>query len=205
MNLYAYWLKTASPKTALWCLLCGLLASCSVSAPRQIDNICVIFEEKSRWYKQAARASKRWNVPIAVNMAIMKQESRFVSKAKPARSRILWLFPGPRKSNAYGYSQAKKETWNWYKREANHRGADRNDFDDAIDFIAWYNHISVKKIGIRSHDAFSLYLAYHEGHTGFKRRTYYKKAWLKKIAGQVQATANAYSTQLKKCEKKLAR
>ena len=188
------------------CLLLSLvlaLASCAGSPPVRLDNACDIFDEKNGWYKQALKASKRWGIPIAVNMAIMHQESRFVSKAKPPRTKILWVIPGPRKSSAYGYAQAKDETWKWYKKSSGHRGADRNDFDDAIDFIAWYNQISVKKLGLRSSDAYSLYLAYHEGHGGFQRGTYKNKVWLLEVAKKVRARALNYDAQLQKCQKRL--
>lgn len=180
-----------------------LLGSCASSPPKKLDNLCDIFDEKDGWYKDAKKATKRWGVPIAVNMAFMHQESRFVAKAKPPRKKILGFIPGPRKSSAYGYSQAKKETWKWYKKESGHRGADRNDFDDAIDFVAWYNHITSKKLGVAKNNAYSLYLAYHEGHGGFKRGTYKKKQWLVNVASKVNQRAKRYDAQLQKCEKRL--
>lgn len=189
-------------------LVLGLLSTvfltgCVSTPPKHTSNICHIFDEKNGWYKDAKKASKRWGVPIATNMAIMHQESRFVAKAKPPRTKILWIFPGPRKSSAYGYSQAKKATWKWYKKDAPHWGADRNDFDDAIDFVAWYNHTSVKRSKISASDTYNLYLAYHEGHGGFNRGTYRNKAWLKKVAQKVASRANTYHAQLNKCEKRL--
>ena len=178
---------------------------CATSPPKNKDDLCKIFEEKRGWYKDASKASKKWGIPIATNMAIMHQESRFVAKAKPPRTRILWIFPGPRKSSAYGYSQAKKDTWEWYQKSSGHWGADRDDFDDAIDFVAWYNHITVKKNKVKPTDTYALYLAYHEGHGGFARRTFDKKAWLKKVATKVSSRARRYQDQLKSCEKKLQR
>lgn len=189
---------------ALLILVCFALSACTSSPPQNTDNICYIFDEKNGWYKEAKQASKRWGIPISVNMAFVHQESRFISKAKPPRTKILWVFPGPRKSSAYGYSQAKDETWGWYKKTAPHRGADRNDFDDAIDFVAWYNSVSAKKLNIKPSDAYSLYLAYHEGMGGFKRRTFDSKPWLKKVAGKVSWRASQYQKQLSSCEKRLA-
>ncbi len=189
---------------------CGLvlvlsfcLASCVSAPPKRLDNLCSIFDEKNGWYDDAKKASKRWGVPIAVNMAFMHQESRFVAKAKPPRRWFLGFIPGPRKSSAYGYSQAKKDTWQWYKEKSGHRGADRNDFDDAIDFVAWYNAQSVKRLKLKQNDAYHLYLAYHEGQGGFERRTYRKKTWLKNVAKKVSARARTYSAQLKQCEDRL--
>jgi len=56
---------------------------------------------------------------------------------------------------------------------------------------------------VKLNDTYNLYLAYHEGHGGFKRRTYNKKGWLKSVASKVARRANNYSTQLQKCEKRL--
>ncbi len=181
----------------------SLLAGCVSSPPKHQDNLCHIFDEKNGWYKDAKKASKRWGVPIATNMAIMHQESRFHSKAKPPRKKYLGFIPGPRKSDAYGYSQAKDDTWDWYKKKSGHRGADRDDFDDAIDFIAWYNSISVKQNRIAANDTYRLYLAYHEGHGGYSRGTYKKKKWLTDVAKKVDRRAKSYHTQLKKCENRL--
>lgn len=187
------------------CLItvCVVLAACVSSTPKHLDNICHIFDEKSGWYKDARKASKKWGVPIATNMAFMHQESRFVAKAKPPRKKILGFIPGPRKSSAYGYSQAKDETWKWYKKSSGHRGADRNDFDDAIDFVSWYNHISAKKLKISSSNTYALYLAYHEGHGGYSRGTYKSKKWLTGVATKVDQRAKRYKAQLKKCESRL--
>ncbi len=184
-------------------LLALLVSSCTSMPPKHLDNLCHIFEEKSGWYKDAKKASKRWGVPIAVNMAFMHQESRFVAKANPPRKKILGFIPGPRKSSSYGYSQAKKDTWKWYKKSSGHNGADRDDFDDAIDFVAWYNHISVDKLKLSPTNAYGLYLAYHEGHGGYKRKTYKNKAWLTQVANKVQRRASMYQTQLSKCEDRL--
>lgn len=189
-------------KLSLLCVVV-LLSACVSTPPKHTDNICHIFDEKDGWYKKAKKATKRWGVPIAVNMAIIYQESRFQSKAKPPRTKILWIIPGPRRSSAYGYSQAKKETWRWYKKESGNGWADRDDFADAIDFVSWYNHISSGRLKIAKSDAYSLYLAYHEGQGGYARRTWKNKGWLKNIASKVSARANRYQQQLNKCEDRL--
>ncbi len=179
------------------------LSGCTTSPPRQVGNVCSIFEEKSRWYKKAQKAEKRWKSPIPTLMAVMHQESRFRAKAKPPRTKILWIFPGPRKSDAYGYPQAKDSTWNWYKKSTGRGGADRDDFGDAIDFIGWYNAQTHKKNRVKIDDTYNLYLAYHEGHGGFQRGSYKKKGWLKNIASKVSRQAGTYKRQLQGCEKRL--
>ncbi|WP_096085970.1 hypothetical protein [Agaribacterium haliotis] len=194
---------SSSVKKILAVAVFASLGACVTSPPKNVDNICDIFDEKDGWYDDAKKASKRWGTPIAVNMAFIHQESRFVAKAKPPRKKYLGFIPGPRKSSSYGYSQAKDETWDWYKDKAPHWGADREDFDDAIDFIAWYNYLSHKKLGIAQNDAYRLYLAYHEGMGGYSRGTYKKKGWLTGVARKVQTRASKYQTQLNKCEKRL--
>ena len=180
-----------------------VLAGCTTSQPQDVNNVCAIFQEKGGWYDDAADARDDWGSPIPVMMAIMHQESRFKAKAKPPRKKIFGFIPGPRPSNAYGYSQALKSTWKSYKRSAGNYGADRDDFGDAIDFIGWYNYQSHKRSGISRKDAYRLYLAYHEGHGGYNRRTYKKKQWLIEVARKVQRRANTYQQQLVGCEEDL--
>ncbi len=185
----------------LACLV--LLTGCTASTPRNVDNLCEIFREKDDWYDEAAGARDKWGSPIPVMMAIMHQESRFIADAKPPRKKYLGFIPGPRPSNAYGYTQALKSTWGEYKRDAGGFGSDRDEFDDAIDFIGWYNYQSWKRSGIARSDPYRLYLAYHEGHGGYNRGSYRSKQWLLAVAGKVQARSNRYAGQLASCEQEL--
>ena len=201
-------LKARFKYSAPWMFLLSLsivllLPSCVTKPPQEMDNLCSIFFEKRGWYKSAKKAEDRWGSPIPVLMAFVHQESRYTAKAKPPRRKILWVIPGPRLSTAYGYSQAKQSTWDWYRDKTGNRGADRDDFADAVDFIGWYNAQSAKTNGIALNDAYRLYLAYHEGHGGYSRRTYDDKAWLKNTANKVASLSNRYSTQLTGCQKKL--
>lgn len=179
------------------------VTACSSAPPKRTDNVCSIFQEKDDWYHDAAEARDEWGSPIGVMMAIIHQESRFVAKAKPPRKKILGFIPGFRPSSSYGYSQAKKATWDEYKRSAGRYGADRDDFADAIHFVGWYNTQSERRSGIAKNDPYRLYLAYHEGHGGFNRATYKKKAWLLKVATKVKNNANRYESQLRGCEAQL--
>lgn len=180
-----------------------LLTSCISSPPKHPDNICSIFKEKRSWYKQAKKAAQRWNSSVATIMAIMHQESRFVGDAKPPRRKILWVIPGPRLSDAYGYAQAKDDTWDWYLRSTGRWGANRRDFGDAADFVGWYNNQSRVRNRIASNDVYGLYLAYHEGHGGYTRRTYNKRPWLLGVARKVQQRSARYQQQLIGCEAEL--
>ncbi len=190
-----------------WLLLTMLLlmAGCTTSPPSDVNDLCSIFSEKKGWYKDADKARDKWGSPIPVMMAIMHQESRFKAKAKPPRKKILGVIPGPRPSSSYGYTQALKETWAVYERSAGNYGADRDDFGDSIDFIGWYNHQSYKKSGIKKTDPYHLYLAYHEGWTGFNKRTFKKKQWLKDVSKKVSRQSSRYTTQLNSCESKFKR
>jgi hypothetical protein len=164
-----------------------------------------MFDEKDDWYDDVSDASEEWNVPVQDIMAIMHQESKFVADAKPPRRKILWFIPGPRLSSAYGYPQAKDETWETYERATGSYGADRDDFEDAADFVGWYTNTSYKRCGISRGDTYSSYLAYHEGHGGFNRGTYKSKKWLKEVAAKVQRRADTYKQQLQDCEKRFKR
>lgn len=184
-------------------LLLGLLVGCTTSQPNDVNNICSIFFEKDDWYEDAADARDEWGSPIPVMMAIMHQESKFKAKARPPRKKILGFIPGPRPSDAYGYSQALDSTWESYERSAGRYGADRDDFADAIDFIGWYNYQSHKRSGISRQDTYALYLAYHEGQGGYNRGSYHKKKWLMSVARKVERRASSYQNQLVGCEEKL--
>lgn len=181
------------------------LTGCSTTPPKNQDDLCEIFREKDGWYGDANDARGNWYSPIPTMMAIMHQESRFKQKAKPPRTKLFGFIPWFRPSSAYGYSQAKDETWDWYIKSSGNYGADRDDFADAIDFVGWYNSISRKKSNIKLGDTYHLYLAYHEGHGGFNRRTFNKKPWLKGVAKKVSARAWRYKKQLNSCEKELQR
>lgn len=186
----------------LFCLLASALVftGCATLPPNNIDNICKIFEEKDDWYEEAKAASERWNVPIPAMMSVMRQESAFVATARPPRRWILWIIPGPRPSSAYGYAQVKDGTWYDYEKATGNRFADRDDFEDAIDFIGWYFDGSARTLGISKSNVYGQYLAYHEGRGGFKRKTYKKKKWLIRVANKVDRTAKKFTKQLKKCE-----
>jgi hypothetical protein len=179
------------------------LAACSSAPPSNISDSCEIFREKDDWYDDAKDSYERWGVPIHVQLAIIHQESRFQYDAKTEMQYVLWIIPIGRKSSAYGYAQAKDSTWDWYLESTDNRGADRDDFDDAVDFIGWYGRLSYDMLKISKWDAYNQYLAYHEGHTGYRRQSYAKKPWLIKVAKKVDKLAKTYHAQLSRCEDEL--
>ncbi len=167
--------------------------------PSNPENLCDIFLENEDWYEAALKAESRWGVKASILMAIMRQESGFVADARPPRKKCLWIFPGPRPSSSYGYAQATASSWEDYISHTRNYGADRDDFKDAVDFIGWYCHMSHVRCGIKKTDAYSLYLAYHEGHGGYNKGSYKGKEWLKKSAQDVARRAKKYESQLKDC------
>lgn len=183
----------------------ALLVTGCASPPGNTSNICSVFEDRRNWFNAAKDAEERWSVPIPVTMAFIQQESGFRSRARPPRTRILWVIPGPRPSDAFGYAQALESTWSDYQRATGNRSAERADFADAVDFIGWYNNLSYRENNIERNDAYSLYLAYHEGNTGFARRSFEGKQWLIDVASKVQANTNLYARQYAECERDLSR
>lgn len=177
-----------------------LLTSCSLpETPRNVDNICHIFKQYPEWRNDTLNTEKRWGVPVAVQMAIIHQESRFNASAKPPRTKLLWLIPWNRPSTAYGYSQALTTTWSLYKSERGNYFSARDSFADATDFIGWYANQARARAGIQGNDAYALYLAYHEGVTGYMQRTYLKKPWLIAVAHKVLTKSKIYQAQLAYC------
>ena len=189
-------------KVSLIFLLGLTLQSCMATPPKNPDNICLIFEEKKSWYKAVMKSEKRWKIPPYVLMSFVYQESSFQSDAKPERTKLLWVIPWKRKSTAVGYSQALNMTWEDYKEETGNTGANRKDFKDSADFIGWYASKGYYQ-GFDRLDARSLYLAYHEGYGGFKKKTYRKKSWLIKVADRVQTRSTKYQQQYWGCAKEL--
>jgi hypothetical protein len=184
-------------------LLLVTVVSCGKKRPRNVTDSCSIFTDKSGWYKHAYRSYKKYGIPVSIQLAIIYQESGFRHDAKTPRKKLLWVIPWTRQSSAYGYAQVKDGTWKWYKRSTGKRFVSRKKFKDVVYFIGWYNNISHRRLGIRRNDAYHLYLAYHEGHGGFARRTYRHKPWLRRVARKVQRRANIYQAQMDSCRRKL--
>jgi len=181
-----------------------LLISCATAPPRNVNDACAIFAEYGDWFADAKTASQRWNVPLPVLLAIIHQESAFRADAKPPRTWYLGFVPGPRPSSAFGYSQALDGTWERYVAATGNRGADRDEFADAVDFIGWYADETARFNRIAKSDTYNQYLAYHEGQGGFAKGTHRQKTWLLERARRVRQQADRYRAQLSRCEPQLA-
>lgn len=173
--------------------------------PPDVENICAIFEERSSWYDAAKASESRWGTPKHVQMSIMRQESSFIFNARPPRRKLLGFIPWSRKSNAYGFAQALDGTWDWYLRDTGNESASRDDFEDAIDFVGWYTDKSNTTAGISKWDPYNQYLAYHEGQSGWSRKTFEQKSWLMDRARRVDTRARKWWSELQSCEEELER
>ena len=180
-------------------------SSMSNSPPQNPENLCAIFKEKSDWYESAKEMEKNWKVPIQVPMAMMYQESSFKHDARPPKKYIMGVIPNGRISSAVGYSQALDGTWNQYKKSRGRMFADRENFGDAIDFMGWYINNTTKVNGVAKSDAYDQYLNYHEGQTGWRKRTYNKKPWLKTVAKKVDSRSDRYLSQYQGCKSSLSK
>lgn len=179
-----------------------VMVGCATPPPKNPDNICEIFFENRDWYSASKAMNERWGTPIHVPIAMMYQESSFKHNAAPPMQ-YFWFIPIGRASDAYGYAQAKTMTWDDYKRETGQRWADRDDFADAIDFMGWFTYKTHKVNGVSKWDAYGQYLNYHEGWGGYRKKSYNKKPWLKKVSRKVDARSKKYARQLKTCQENL--
>ncbi|NBB93485.1 MAG: hypothetical protein GVY32_10000 [Gammaproteobacteria bacterium] len=179
-----------------------LLFGCATTPPERQDNLCEIFEQEPGWYDDAYESERRWGIPIAVQMAIVQRESSFRARAKPERTTLLGFIPWRRPSSAVGYAQAQDPAWKEYL-DMTGRSAwltSRADMSDALDFIGWYNYTSHQRLDIDRDDAYRLYLAYHEGRTGYRRGTWRDKPKVQQTAREVADRAERYARQLPACE-----
>ena len=183
-----------------------LISGCaSNKPPSSTADVCKIFKERYSWYKAAKKTEQRWKVPVYVSMAIIKQESSFVSDARPERTKLLGFIPWKRATSARGYAQAIDGTWEMYLKDRGGWFVSRNDFEDSVDFVGWYNYKSHNQLGISLTNARALYLAYHEGRGGYKRGSYRTKPWLLSVADKVQRQSEEYKIQYQGCKKRLGK
>ena len=177
------------------------ISACASGPPTRTDNVCSIFQQKYGWHGAAVKAEKKWDVPKHITLAIMAQESAFRPKARPPRRDYFGFIPGPRPSSAYGYAQAIKGTWKGYIENTGEYWREPDDFVDALDFINWYVTNVVQTNNVKVTDTYNIYLNYHEGLAGYRRASYEKKPWLKKVAQNVDQRAQQYAKQYDECKK----
>lgn len=179
-----------------------VLGSCGErkgSAPRDLDNACSIITERPQYVRAFKNAKRKYGVEPAVLMAMIYQESKFISNNRTPHQYALGIIPLGRQSSAFGYAQALDGTWEEYQRGGGGFGARRDDINDATDFMGWYMSQTVEETGIPINDTRNQYLAYHEGRTGYLRGTYKSKSWLVRIANEVEGRSYLYASQLANC------
>jgi hypothetical protein len=165
--------------------------------PSQQNNVCELFRTHPEWRLASVAAQKKWHVPLSTQMAIIHQESHFRAGARPAKGWKQRFLGG--NSSALGYAQALNNTWLSYLRHNKIEYASRTDFYRATDFIAWYLYQLHNDLNIPLNDTEHLYLAYHEGESGYRSRAYQHKPWLLKVARQVALQADTYHQQMRLC------
>ena len=174
------------------------LFSCSSKIPTNQDDICVIIKENPKWANALLDSKKKWNADPGTVMAIIRQESSFNPNAAPDREKVLGFIPWKRPSSARGYPQAVEATWNQYQTETGNSRAKRSNFANSVDFIGWYLS-KAPSARIQNYEVDKLYIAYHEGYGGYKRKTYTDKDWLLDVAKKVKYNSIRYERQLKNC------
>ena len=166
------------------------------------NDACKMLKENNDWKDAVIDSYEKWGTPISVQLAFVRQESSFRHNARPIRKNKKYETGVNYSSTAYGYSQAINGTWADYKNRTKQYHRMRESFRDAVDFIGWYNYNSRSILQLSSTDAYSLYLSYHEGWSGFKNKTYDKKGFLKKAGWKVNKWSHKYSEQLNECKLK---
>lgn len=170
------------------------------SPPANQNNICNIFREQPRWYDYAKAAEHKWGTPVATQMAFIQFESSFRSHIRPPKRKLLGFIPWNRPSSAYGYAQAQNPVWKEYLADEASPLARRTHMKYATDFISWYNRRTQRMVSISLDNPTHLYLAYHEGQTGYRRGNYQNKPQVMHIAREVGERSRLFSSQLAQCE-----
>jgi len=181
----------------------AILSACGgpKAPPKNLDDACSIVSQRPKYLRAMKRTEDKWGVPVAVQMAMIYQESKFDGDARTPHRYALGVIPMGRQSSAYGYSQALDGTWDDYRASAGRGRAKRTNIFDATDFMGWYMTETERRNGIPKTDARRQYLAYHEGHGGYARGSYNAKSWLLRVANNVQSRAYTYDAQLRGCGK----
>ncbi len=177
----------------------GCSSGSATLSTSSLDNACSIAAERPSYLRAMQASERKWGVPVAVQMAVIYQESKFVPNAKTPRTKILGVIPGKRVSSAKGFSQAIDGTWDDYRNATGNRLASRSNIHDATDFMGWYMATSRERLGLSTSDARNQYLAYHEGRGGYSKGTHNSKGWLLGVASDVEARAVVYDRQLTSC------
>ena len=182
-------------------ILSILAASCSLIPQKNFsqDHACSILESKRSWKRSVLKTKQKWNVSPGMQLSFILTESNFRPRAKTQKTYFLGFFPTGRLSSAFGYAQAIDSTWETYQKQSGNRFSSRTSFSDSVDFIGWYADETARKLKIKKSDVSNQYLAYHQGHNGYRRGNYKQKPNLIKVAKKTEKNAVKYNLQLKDC------
>ena len=136
------------------------VSSCGIfnRMPSSQNNACELLDGNRSWKSAVTASSKKWGVRPSLQLAFIKTESNFRSRAKTPRKFFLGIIPTGRISSAYGYAQALDGTWDWYRKDTGNRSARRTNFKDATDFIGWYVNQTYQKLKIKKSNTYHQYL-----------------------------------------------
>ena len=164
------------------------------------SDACSIIDAKRFWKSALLRSQEKWKISPGMQLSFILTESNFRPRAKTPKKYFLGIFPSGRLSSAFGYAQAIDATWKEYQKKTGNRFSSRTDFSDSVDFVGWYANETSQKLNISKSDVFNQYLAYHQGHQGFKTGAYKGKPNLLKAAQRTENNARKFNTQLKNCK-----
>ena len=164
-----------------------VISTGTAKAGTDLDDACDILRDRIGWYTAASDVSEKWQISVPIILAVMHQESRFKATA------------AAKTTTAYGYAQALDGTWGLYVKENNAVGAKRTSFVASADFIGWYMGQTKQRVGVPLDDVAGHYLAYHEGHGGYRSKRWKKNAKLIEIAKDVARRAEVYKEQMRAC------
>ena len=184
-------------------ILCLTLtvSSCSLIPSKHMlqSDACSIIDAKRSWKSALLRSQAKWKISPGMQLSFILTESNFRPRAKTQKKYFLGVFPNGRLSSAFGYAQVIDATWEEYQKKSGNRFSSRTDFSDSVDFVGWYANETSRKLNISKSDVFNQYLAYHQGHQGFKRGAYKNKPNLLKAAQRTKNNARKFNNQLKNC------
>ncbi|WP_370931524.1 hypothetical protein [Bartonella sp. DGB1] len=184
-------------------LLLYMLLSACASVPADKNDICSVLIQKNgllvNWEKASKSAAMTHKIDLELILATIFIESSFNSYAKPQRTKVLGFIPWKRLSSAYGYAQALDSSWKDYIKDTGRIYADRHNFYDATDFIAWYYRKSIDRHNIKPKDYKSLYITYHLGNNSPTHLRKNIPEHIMKTAQRLDNLTKNYSSQLYKC------
>lgn len=201
MFLFIY--NNTTKKYLIYLLVLTTLFCCSSEKVDKSQDLCMVYNKNYHWYRSAMRAQKKHDIDATIIMSVMAQESNFTHNARPGKEYILNFIPWGYETSARGYGQVIDGAWDDYKKINNKWFPSRHNFNDVSDYIGWYLDKASKKLHINRKDTYHLYLAYHQGMTGYKRHDERNNHELDLIAKKVQRNSNRYQYEFKQCENSL--